>query len=47
MARAPTWEGVRIDVPEFWDVIKRDFRHKEIKLCPTGKNNGIGVLWKD
>jgi hypothetical protein len=47
MARAKEWEGVRIDVPEFWDVIKRDFRHKEIKLCPTGKNNGIGVLWKD
>jgi predicted O-methyltransferase YrrM len=45
--RAKEWEGVRIDVPEFWDVIKRDFRHKEIKLCPTGKNNGIGVLWKD
>lgn len=43
--RAPTWEGVRIDVPEFWERIKGDFRHEEIKLCPTGKNNGIGVLW--
>lgn len=45
--RAPDWKGVRIDVPEFWNSIKSDYRHKEIVLCPTGKNNGIGVLWKD
>ena len=45
--RAPEWVGTRIDVPEFWDSIKHDFRYKEIKHCPTGKNNGIGVLWKD
>lgn len=44
--RAPEWEGVRIDVPEFWNSIKGDYRYQEIKLCPTGKNNGIGVLWK-
>lgn len=44
--RAPEWVGTRIDVPEFWDSIKKDYRHQEIKLCPTGKNNGIGVLWK-
>lgn len=44
--RAPEWEGVRIDVPEFWDSIKGGYRHQEIKLCPTGKNNGIGVLWR-
>lgn len=44
--RAPEWVGVRIDVPEFWDRIKADYRHEEFRLCPTGKNNGIGVLWR-
>jgi hypothetical protein len=45
--RAPDWVGTRIDVPEFWDAIKHDYRHRELKMCPSGKNNGIGVLWKD
>jgi len=45
-ARAPTWVGTRIDVPELWDAIKSGYRHEEIRLCPTGKNNGIGVLWR-
>ena len=45
--RAPGWVGTRIDVPEFWDELKKNHRHKEIRHCPTGKNNGIGVLWKD
>lgn len=43
--RAPEWVGTRIDVPEFWDWIKTGYRHQEFKFCPTGKNNGIGVLW--
>jgi predicted O-methyltransferase YrrM len=37
----------QIDVPEFWDEIKGAYRHHEIKLDPTGQNNGIGVLWRD
>lgn len=45
--RAPDWQGVRIDVPEFWDSIKSEYRHKEIRHDTSGKNNGIGVLWKD
>lgn len=46
--RAPEWVGTRIDVPEFWASIKVGFaRTEEIILCPTGKNNGIGVLWRD
>lgn len=45
--RAPEWVGTRIDVPEFWDEIKVTHRHEEFKFCPTGKNNGIGVLWRD
>jgi predicted O-methyltransferase YrrM len=44
--RAPEWVGTRIDVPEFWDKIKGDFAYQELKFCPTGKNNGIGVLWR-
>lgn len=46
--RAPEWVGTRIDVPQFWASIKDGFaRTQEIILCPTGKNNGIGVLWRD
>ena len=46
--RAPDWEGTRIDVPEFWASIKGDYqRTEEIILCPTGNNNGIGVLWRE
>jgi len=45
--RAPDWVGTRIDVPEFWASIKDDYRHEEIILCPTKKNNGIGILWRD
>lgn len=44
--RAPEWVGTRIDVPEFWAEIKTGYRHQELKFCPTGKNNGIGVLWR-
>lgn len=46
--RAPDWkEGIRIDVPEFWHVIKFAWKRvEEFKFCPTGKNNGIGVLWR-
>ncbi|WP_245481716.1 class I SAM-dependent methyltransferase [Mesorhizobium sp. M7A.F.Ce.TU.012.03.2.1] len=46
--RAPEWVGTRIDVPEFWARVKDTARqHAELKLCPTAKNNGIGVLWLD
>lgn len=46
--REPGWQGCRIDVPEFWASIKDDYaRTEEIIRCPTGKNNGIGVLWRD
>lgn len=44
--RAPEWVGTRIDVPQFWDSIKNDYRHVEFRFCDTGKNNGIGVLWR-
>jgi predicted O-methyltransferase YrrM len=45
--RADTWVGTRIDVPEFWAQLKPHYRHKEFIMCPTGKNNGIGVLWRN
>jgi len=44
--RAQEWVGVRIDVPQFWNSIKGSYRHVEFRSCPTGKNNGIGVLWR-
>lgn len=44
--RSPDWrEGIRIDVGTWWEANKGRYRYEEIKLCPTGKNNGIGVLW--
>lgn len=43
--RPPDWQGVRIDVPEFWQEIKVGFRHEEIRLDHDRKDNGIGVLW--
>lgn len=33
-----------IDVPEFWNSIKGDYEHKEIKR--DKRDNGIGVLWR-
>lgn len=36
----------RIDVPQFWQQIRDDYPYKEIKLDPTGRDNGIGVLWR-
>ena len=44
--RAPEWRGIRIDVPLWWNENKAKYRrYEEIKFCPTGKSNGIGVLW--
>lgn len=43
--RAPTYTHKGIEVPKLWASLKEKYRHEEIKLCPTGKNNGIGVLW--
>lgn len=45
--RSPEWgEGLRIDVPQLWQSLKGQYRHEEAKFCPSGKNNGIGVLWR-
>jgi len=45
--RKDSWVGKRIDVPVFWAAAKAAAaRHEEIVYCPTGKNNGIGVLWR-
>jgi len=45
--RGPDWTGYQIDVPTFWESIKDYYRHEEIKLDPTGRDNGLGVLWRD
>lgn len=42
----PGFDGVPIDVPAFWNSIKENYVYREIKCCPSGKNNGIGVLWR-
>jgi predicted O-methyltransferase YrrM len=44
--RERTWIGVRIDVPQFWERVKPNYRRREFRYCPTGNNNGIGVLWR-
>lgn len=45
--RPPDWRGgYRIDVAQFWSSIKGGYRHEEIKLDPTGQDNGFGVLWR-
>lgn len=35
-----------IHVPIIWSELKQQYRHQEIKLCHTGRDNGIGVLWR-
>lgn len=42
----PKDRGYMIDAPEFWADVKRDYRHTEIRLDPTKRDNGIGVLWR-
>jgi len=44
-SRGADWIGYQIDVPLFWNNIKEAYRHEEIKLDPTGQDNGIGILW--
>ena len=35
-----------IQVPKVWNEIKQSYRHCEIKLDPTGQDNGFGILWR-
>ena len=35
-----------IEVPKVWDEIKKGYKHSEILLCYTKRDNGIGVLWR-
>lgn len=44
--RKPGFDGTPIDVPDVWNSLKERFVYREIKCCPSGKNNGIGVLWR-
>lgn len=44
--RGAEWRGVRIDVPDFWNEIKKGYPFVEIKHDLKGKDNGIGVLWR-
>lgn len=35
-----------VDVPEVWNKIKQHYRWEEIKLDPSRKDHGIGILWR-
>jgi predicted O-methyltransferase YrrM len=37
----------RIDVPAFWKIVKDEYHHREFKMDPTGRDNGIGLLWRE
>ena len=39
------YKGSTIDVPKVWGELKQQYRHQEIIL--DGKDNGIGVLWRN
>ena len=46
--RPPDWSGgYQIDVPAFWQSIKPGYQHQEIRLDPTGQDNGFGILWRE
>ena len=46
-SRPADWNGTyQIDVPEFWARIKENYFHQEIRLDPTGQDNGFGILWR-
>jgi cephalosporin hydroxylase len=42
--RGPDSTKTPIHVPQVWEQIKGDFRHREIRHDPSKVNNGIGVL---
>lgn len=35
-----------IEVPKVWEQLKTEYRHQEIRLCKTKKDNGFGILWR-
>jgi cephalosporin hydroxylase len=45
--RPADWGGsYQIDVPVLWESIRPHYRHQEIKLDPTGQDNGFGIVWR-
>jgi cephalosporin hydroxylase len=53
MARLVAFHDVACCNPEkpiktlqFWEQVKKNYRHQEFKLHHTGRHNGIGVLWR-
>jgi len=41
---AQTTKKMPIEVPQFWDSIKGNYKHQEIRL--DQQDNGIGILWR-
>jgi predicted O-methyltransferase YrrM len=44
--RPADWPGKAIAVPQVWESLKSSYRHQEFRTHPSGKDNGIGVLWR-
>ena len=45
--RHPEWVGVWIEVPQFWNELKKNYRYQEFIFDDNKKDNGIGVVWRD
>ena len=45
--RPKGWGGKVIAVPQLWESLKSSYRHQEFRTHPSGKDNGIGVLWRE
>lgn len=44
--RHPPSKKYPIQVKKVWDELKENYHHKEIRLCHTGEDNGIGILFR-
>jgi len=46
-SRDARWKGTLIEVPQLWKKLKSRHKHEEYRVHPSGKDNGIGVLWRN
>ena len=44
--RPERWAGKQIEVPKLWNELKMHHKCEEYRVHPSGKDNGIGVLWR-
>lgn len=43
----PARKGKPIEVSQFWESIRDSYTNGEIKMDPSRRSNGIGVIWRD